>query len=110
MKLADDMIERAARVLCAAAGENPDSNELWDEEPPWMDYTDEARDALAAALGVEGEGDARILHRAPEPWQALADVMIEADLSAALSIPELAEALHHSGVRVTGSDDALPDE
>lgn len=48
--LADDVIERAARALCAAAGENPDSNELWDEEPPWMYYTDEARAALAAAI------------------------------------------------------------
>lgn len=52
--------------------------------------------------------NARVLHRAQqsEPWQALADVMIEADLSAALSIPELAEALHQSGVRVTGGDEA----
>ena len=52
--------------------------------------------------------DIRVLRRAPkpEPWQALADVMIEADLSAALSIPELAEALHQSGVRVTGGDEA----
>lgn len=41
----------------------------------------------------------------PEPWQALADMMIEADLSAALSIPELAEALHQSGVRVVGGDE-----
>ena len=49
----DDAVERAARELCAAAGENPDSNELWDEEPPWMDYTDEARAALAAALGED---------------------------------------------------------
>ena len=51
--LSDDAVERAARELCAAAGENPDSNELWDEEPPWMDYTDEARAALAAALGED---------------------------------------------------------
>lgn len=51
--LADESVERAARELCAAAGENPDSNELWDEEPPWMDYTDEARAALAAALGED---------------------------------------------------------
>lgn len=51
--LADEAVERAARELCAAAGENPDSNELWDEEPPWMDYTDEARAALAAALGED---------------------------------------------------------
>ena len=51
--LEGDVIERVARELCAAAGENPDSNELWDEEPPWMDYTDEARAALAAALGED---------------------------------------------------------
>lgn len=51
--LSEEAVERAARELCAAAGENPDSNELWDEEPPWMDYTDEARAALAAALGED---------------------------------------------------------
>lgn len=51
--LSEEAVERAARELCASAGENPDSNELWDEEPPWMDYTDEARAALAAALGED---------------------------------------------------------
>ena len=54
--LSDDAVERAAREMCAAAGENPDSNELWDEEPPWLSYTDEARAALTAALG-EDEDD-----------------------------------------------------
>ena len=54
--LSDETVERVARVLCAAAGENPDSNELWNEEPPWLYYTDEARAALAAALG-EDEND-----------------------------------------------------
>ena len=53
--LSDEAVERAARALCAAAGENPDSNELWDEEPPWLSYTDEARAALAAALGDDDE-------------------------------------------------------
>ena len=51
--LSDDAVERAARALCAAAGENPDSNELWDEEPPWLSYADEARAALTAAIGRE---------------------------------------------------------
>ena len=51
--LSDEAVGRAARVLCAAAGESPDSNELWDEEPPWLHYTDEARAALAAALGED---------------------------------------------------------
>ena len=53
--LSDEAVERAARALCAAAGENPDSNELWDEEPPWTSYTDEARAALTAALGGDDE-------------------------------------------------------
>ena len=53
--LSDETVERAARALCAAAGENPDSNELWDEEPPWTSYTDEARAALTAALGGDDE-------------------------------------------------------
>lgn len=51
--LSDEAVERAARALCAAAGETPDSNELWDEEPPWTYYTDEARAMLTAAI----EGD-----------------------------------------------------
>ena len=51
--LSDDAVERAARALCAAAGENPDSNELWDEEPPWLSYADEARAALTAAIGEQ---------------------------------------------------------
>lgn len=53
--LSGEAVERAARALCAAAGENPDSTELWDEEPPWLSYTDEARAALAAALGDDDE-------------------------------------------------------
>ena len=53
--LSDESVERAARVLCAAAGENPDSNELWDEEPPWLSYADEARAALTAAIGDDDE-------------------------------------------------------
>ena len=53
--LSDDAVERAARALCAAAGENPDSNELWDEEPPWLSYADEARAALTAAIGDDDE-------------------------------------------------------
>ena len=54
--LADKSVERAARALCVAAGEDPDSNELWDEEPPWLSYADEARAVLAAALGDDDEG------------------------------------------------------
>ena len=53
--LSDESVERAARALCAAAGENPDSNELWDEEPPWTSYADEARAALTAAIGDDDE-------------------------------------------------------
>ena len=53
--LSDEAVERAARALCAAAGENPDSNELWDEEPPWLSYADEARAALTAAIGGDDE-------------------------------------------------------
>ena len=53
--LSDESVERAARALCAAAGENPDSNELWDEEPPWLSYADEARAALTAATGDDDE-------------------------------------------------------
>ena len=53
--LSDEAVERAARALCAAAGENPDSNELWDVEPPWLSYADEARAALTAAMGDDDE-------------------------------------------------------
>ena len=53
--LTDEAVERAARALCVAAGEDPDSNELWDEEPPWLSYADEARAALTAAIGDDHE-------------------------------------------------------
>lgn len=75
-----------------------------------LDRNDRGLGYFVAAAGSNGTHmhfNARILHRAPEPWQALADVLRTTGCDGQAMEPKiLASVLHERGVRVTGGDEA----
>jgi hypothetical protein len=46
--MTDDLVERVARALCKADGNDPDSLNGWEYQ--WIFYTEEATTAIAIAL------------------------------------------------------------
>ena len=45
-----DLVEKVARVICASSGDDPDMVFTGFEDPAWMEWVDNAKPAIRAAL------------------------------------------------------------